>query len=146
MDEATLRREGWEALELSGFSAVAGPFWIRREGTRRQVGFIADAHHTNAHMGNVHGGMLMTFADVGLGLAVVDAIGGYNCVTAQLQVQFVSRAVVGAFVICHPEIVRQTRQLVFMRGLIAADGTTVASAEGIWKVLEREPDWPARVR
>ncbi|MND00386.1 hypothetical protein D3C83_189790 [compost metagenome] len=57
-------------------------------------------------------------------------------VTAQLQAQFVSSAQAGDFIVGRPEIVRCTRQLVFVRGLITVGEKTIASAEGIWKLLE----------
>jgi acyl-coenzyme A thioesterase PaaI-like protein len=122
-----------------GFSGTVGALWLHHEGSQRVVGFFSEERHCNNHLGTVHGGVLMTFADIGLGVAVVDALGGPYCATAQLQIQFVATAPTGAFIICRPEIVRRTSQLFFMRGLITVDDRTVASADGIWKVFEPKP-------
>lgn len=135
-DVDTLQLTGWEPIELAGFSASVGPLSMRGTGAEREVGFIAESRHANTNIGTVHGGVLMTFADIALGLGVVDVIGGRNCVTAQLQLHFVSTAKIGTLVSCRAEIIRHSRHLVFMRGLITSDGATVASADGIWKVLE----------
>jgi acyl-coenzyme A thioesterase PaaI-like protein len=78
----------------------------------------------------------MTFADVALGFSVVKALGGPHCATAQLQLQFIAAGRTGEFITCRPEIIRRTSQLVFVRGLVGAGERIVASADGIWKVLE----------
>jgi len=48
----------------------------------------------------------------------------------------VSGAKVGEFIMCRPEVVRRSAQLVFMRGLIATADRTIASIEGIWKEFQ----------
>ena len=136
MDPTSLKSAGWTPLETGGFSGLIGPFWMRGAGADRVIGFIAESRHGNNHLGTVHGGALMTFADISLGYAVVNALGGANCVPVQLQTQFVSSARMGEFITCRAELVRHSSQLVFMRGLISAGDRTVASADGIWKVLK----------
>jgi acyl-coenzyme A thioesterase PaaI-like protein len=138
MDPATLQANGWTELNTSGFSEPFGPFWMRGTGEECEIGFTVGSRHTNTHMNTVHGGMLMTFADICLGYRVVLALGGRYCATAQLQLQFVSVAEIGEFVSCRPELIRRSSQLVFMRGLICADEKVVASADGIWKVLKQK--------
>ena len=136
MDAKALAAQGWKQIETPGFSEQVGPFWVRPgEGTGWVVGFLATEKLTNNHIHTVHGGALMTFADVALGYTVVQLLGGTNCVTVQLQMQFVSTARFGEFVSCATEVVRQSSSLVFMRGLMKANGRTVASADGMWKVL-----------
>ena len=46
---------------------------------------------------------------------------------------------VGDFITCVPEVVRKTRSLIFLRGLITANEQTIASVDGIWKVVEKRP-------
>jgi acyl-coenzyme A thioesterase PaaI-like protein len=134
MDAAALQAAGWRAIEAPGFTGFIAPLWVRgTAGVDRTVGFIADARHTN-YQQTVHGGALMTYADIALGWAVADALGHSHCVTMQLALQFVSSPRVGDFISCRPELVRRTSQMVFVRGLILAGDKTVASADGIWKV------------
>jgi acyl-coenzyme A thioesterase PaaI-like protein len=141
MDAAALQAAGWVARQAEGFTGFIAPLWIlgASDTSRgRGVGFIADARHTNYH-DTVHGGALMTFADIALGWIAADALGHPSCVTAQLAVQLVAAPKVGEFVSCQAELVRQTSQLIFVRGLITADARTVASADGIWKVVGPKP-------
>ncbi len=142
MDPAHLKSAGWTTIEVGGFSGQIGLLWVHGTVADTTVGFFAEVRHTNNHIGTVHGGALMTFADIALGYAVVQTLGASNCATAQLQTHFVAAANPGDFITCRPEVVRRSSQLVFMRGLIAVGEKTIASVDGIWKVLEARS--PAR--
>jgi uncharacterized protein (TIGR00369 family) len=136
MDASTLEAAGWQSLSPEGHTGLIGPFWLKGKGKDRQVGLIAEARHCNNHIGSVHGGVLMTLSDVGMGLGVVDELGGLNCLTAELQIQFVATAKLGEFLVCKPELVRNAKSMLFMRGLIMVEGRIIASISGIWKALE----------
>ena len=138
-DPADLAAAGWACFEVDGFTGQLGPVWVRNAGAGREIGFVAAPHHRNTHLGTVHGGVLMTFADIALGYGAVETLGDTRGATAQLQIQFVATAHLGDFITCRPELVRQGARLIFMRGLICTGGKTVASADGIWKVLEQKP-------
>ena len=137
-DPAALMAEGWTLFKPNSFSELVGPFWTKGEGPDRIFGFVARADHGNGN-GTVHGGMLMTFADNSLGNAVAASLRGTYCATIQLQLQFTAAARAGDFVICRPEIIRRSMTLFFMRGLLTVQDKTVASAEGVWKVLDHKP-------
>lgn len=133
-----LEKDGWSSGRFDAFSGQLGPVWTRGRGAdgELEVAFYAAEAHTNGHLGTVHGGLLMTFADVSLGMKVGEVIGGPHCTTVSLQVQFVAAGKVGDFLVCRPEVVRKTRNLMFMRGLITVDDHPVATAEGIWKIWD----------
>lgn len=135
--EAELVDQGWEKITAGGFTAQAGPFWRIKQNNKTTLGVLLGEKHCNNHIGTSHGGLIMTFADVGLGAAVADAMGEerFRCVTTSLQTQFVSVARVGEFIYCQAELIRQTSQVLFVRGLIKTGDKTIASAEGIWSVL-----------
>ena len=135
--EAELVDQGWEKITAGGFTAQAGPFWRIKQNNKTTLGVLLEEKHCNNHIGTSHGGLIMTFADVGLGAAVADAMGEerFRCVTTSLQTQFVSVARVGEFIYCQAELIRQTSQVLFVRGLIKTGDKTIASAEGIWSVL-----------
>ncbi|GJD47558.1 hypothetical protein OPKNFCMD_0266 [Methylobacterium crusticola] len=132
---------GWHAFTDPGFIDLVGPVLIRERapGAPPAFGFRAEPKHANL-IGVVQGGMLMTFADRALGVAAMEAAGGANCVTVQFEMQFVSAGRIGAFVTLVPEVVRRTGSLVFMRGDARCDGSVVAAATGVWKILRRRPE------
>lgn len=147
--EAQLKAEGWRLLPTVRYSAALGPVWARlnqASGTV-EVGLEAQEHLGNDSFGIVHGGAIMTFADMALGCAVGYAVrdrlaygeaGAAPFVTAQLNVQFVSAAQTGSFILARPEVVRKTSQLVFVRSLFEVGGKAVASADGIFKLLDAD--------
>ena len=134
MDAATLEAEGWQLYPTSGFMEQTGGFWTRRHEGVTESGFIVTPAHANEN-GICHGGMLMTLGDNALGFAVMEAIGGSSCATVQFQTQFVAAVKIGDFVACRPEIVRTTKTLVFIRGILTVGERIVASVDGIWNVF-----------
>ncbi len=129
--------EGWAIHVDEGFIDHVGPIWERRESGTTDYGFVAEPKHANL-LGVVQGGMLMTFADRALGLEAWNAAGGVPCVTVQFDMQFLSSARIGEFVtLLRPEVVRRTASLVFLRGVLTANGRAVAAASGVWKRLNR---------
>ncbi len=125
---------GWKAMRPDGYPALIGPFWTKREEGGFRYGFPAEARHLNAG-GMVHGGMLMSFADDVLGMTVWEAAGRKPCTTVQLSTQFISPARAGEFVEGRAEVLRSTRSMVFVRGLVTVGERTVIHADGIWKIL-----------
>ena len=92
VDTVHLVDAGWTRLSGRDFNETAGPYWVRRENGVRVVGLLGEQRHGNGHVGTVHGGVLMTFADIALGMGVVDAADTRDCVTLQLQMQFTASA------------------------------------------------------
>ena len=64
MDAEALKAAGWQMVGMDGFSGVTGPFWMITENGRRRLGVRIEEHHCNGHLGTIHGGMVMTFADL----------------------------------------------------------------------------------
>lgn len=114
-----------------GFADLIGTLYSRREDDRLRFGFMPDASHTNA-AGIVHGGRLMTFADQSLGQSVLDFLKVKVALTASLNCDFVSGAVVGQWVECLVSINRVASRLVFTEGKIMQGGKIVLSASGLW--------------
>ncbi len=137
MGEEELLAQGWRRLPGVRYTAAVGPSWTKLEDGAPIVGLQAQEHLANDNLGIVHGGAVMTFADMAMGVGVAHATGMKAMfVTAQLQVHFTAAAQVGDFITCRPEIVRKTSSMVFVRGLIEAGGRTVASVDGIFKLLD----------
>lgn len=136
MDEAAFEAAGWQRLPVAKFSAAIGQTWMKGEAGRRTVALPTHEGIVNDYGRVVHGGALMTFSDIALGVGAADAIAGHSYVTLQLQYQFAGGVPLGSLITCEPELVRKTSQLAFLRGLIKADDEVVGSAEGIFKALK----------
>lgn len=109
---------------------------MRGEPGAREVALLTGEMAANDHLKMIHGGALMTFADIALGIVAVDAVGEPRCATAQLNYHFVRGVTVGALVTCAPQLVRRTRRMVFARGLFEVGGEIVGSADGIFNIFE----------
>ncbi len=121
-------------MDPEGYPALIGPFFARREGEGWRYGFLAEPRHRNMG-GVVHGGMLMSFADDVLGITVWAAAGRKPCTTVQLNTHFIAPARVGDFVEGRAEVLRATRSVVFVRGVLTVGERTIAHADGVWKIL-----------
>jgi uncharacterized protein (TIGR00369 family) len=137
-DVESLEAEGWVKLPIGPFSRAIGQSWARERNGKVEVGVLFDEFTANENIGVVHGGAMMTFADIAMGYVSATAIGKDHCVTAQMQYQFAGVARVGDFAICEAEVVRKTSQLVFSRGLIKVEGRNVGAVDAVFKVLHHE--------
>ena len=116
------------------FEIEIGPVFERNAGDNRRFAIVVDKRHVNMR-GVLHGGMLMTFADLALGQAVWDATGRASVVTLSLQGQFLKSAYAGDVVEVLPQIVRKTRALIFARGDFMVGSDVIFVATSTWKVL-----------
>lgn len=114
------------------FTEPLGPLFIREDGSG--FAFRATERHCNAR-GGVHGGMLMTFADQVLGLAVQRAVGSLDVATVSLNCDLVAGAVPGDLIEGEAEISRISRSIVFVRGTLGCGGRILMNASGLWKRL-----------
>ena len=133
-----LKAEGWRELRASGFTRAVGQVLFRTDRGAMEAGFIASDQIGNDNAGGdvVHGGALMTFADIVLGFASAKASGKPYCVTVQMNYQFVGAARFGDFVNCRAEVVRVTNSLVFARGLVRAGEQDIGSVDALFKPIK----------
>jgi len=116
------------------FADVNGPLWRRIEDGKLTVGFRVERRHCNP-AGGCHGGMLMTFADMllGLGSNFAERLNRF-LPTVNLTGDFLAPAPLGAWVQGRAEVLRVTRNLVFSQTLITADDVPVLRASGVMKL------------
>jgi uncharacterized protein (TIGR00369 family) len=129
--------EGFRARDFGdGFIGVNGPLYARRIDGGLQLGFRVEKRHCNP-MGICHGGMMATFCDMLLPISahvLSEPIGNRFLPTINLQVDFLAASPLDAWVQGEAQLLRSTRSLVFMQGLVQADGVNVARVSGIFKI------------
>ncbi len=116
------------------FSGHAGPFYFREEGAPPGVGFFSEPHHANLG-GVVHGGALMTLADMSLFDIFFRAKGRIPAVTMTMNAEFLSPAPLDDFIIATGEVMKAGRTMVFVRGVVTAKEKPVLSFSGSLKRL-----------
>ncbi|SEJ83286.1 Thioesterase superfamily protein [Marinovum algicola] len=108
-----------------------GPYYIRRADGATTLGFRVQKRHLNA-VGTCHGGLLAVFADMlGYGINVGDHSGAAPTVT--LSIDFLAPAREGDWVEASPELVRETRSLIFFQAVMRVGNGPVARCNGLYK-------------
>lgn len=98
-----------------------GPFFRKTSGDRVVTVLRITADHCNS-MGVVHGGVLMTFADYTLSeVALHGGEPGEHCLTISFDAQFIAGGRQGELLHGEADVIRRTRTLTFVRGLIHAE-------------------------
>ena len=88
-------------------------------------------------MGICHGGMLATFADMLLPIGAVTLVPELHnrfLPTVSLQLDFMSPARLGDWVEGEMQVLRTTRTMVFMQGLVRSGGVVALRCSGVFKI------------
>ena len=131
---------GWQTYDLHDtFDVVVGPFYSRigPDGQMR-CAFRAEQKHMNAG-GRMHGGCLMTFADIALFQTAYQEMEGKNGVTVQLDSTLVDGVYEGELVEATGEVVRAGGSLIFVRGQITVQARTVMTFSGVIRKFGPRP-------
>src|SRR5690349_25143146 len=111
---------GAENISRGGFNLYAGPFWrLPGEGATHLYGLLVEPKHMNGS-GSLHGGVLMTFADIAMSQVARAVTGAPGCNTVSLTCDFVGPGKLADVIEARVRVIRQTRTLVFLSADIAA--------------------------
>ena len=128
----------WGDFPRSSFAAATGRLLFRPAGPKRgEVRMFPTEAHMNMG-GSIHGGAVMSFIDMAMfagGRCAGMAEGHY--VTLDLTTHFIARGQVGIPLDAKVELVRQTRSLVFLQGIVLQDDDPCYSFTGTLKKVTR---------
>lgn len=116
------------------FESTIGPFFFRATDGRAQCAFEAKPHHLNGG-GAVHGGALMSFADFALFAIAHNALREVKAVTLTCNSEFIGAGGLDAWIEAEGEVLRDTRSLVFVRGLITQASRPLLAFSGTLKKI-----------
>ena len=121
---------GWAASANDPFNETAGPFYVRAQDDGSVLcAMRVETRHLNGG-GMMHGGAFMTFADFCM-FAFASGLGDDDSVTLSFNCEFLKGVPVGATIYGTGEVVRRTRRMVFVRGLMRVDDKPVFSFSGV---------------
>jgi uncharacterized protein (TIGR00369 family) len=117
------------------FETLVGPLVFRADadGVARAA-FLPEHRHLNGG-GALHGGALMSFADFALFGLAHEALKGAHAVTVTFNAEFVGAGVAGKVVEAQGRVVKQTRSLVFVQGVLVQAGEPLLAFSGTLKKL-----------
>jgi acyl-coenzyme A thioesterase 13 len=135
----TAAAEGFTALfRSSPFLDRAGPFYSKDKGAALSIGLRVLEHHLNAR-GLVHGGVLLTMADIALGYAMATSENPpISAVTSQLSADFAGSARLGDWVQSRVDIQKIGRTLAFANVYLLVGDVRIVRASGVFAVTSKD--------
>ena len=94
-------------------------------------------NHLNA-AGITHGGFIAALVDAGAGTAAHRSADGSPCVTISLELKFISPIQLDQELIGKTKIQKKTKSMVFLTCELVAENKIVATASGVWKMLNKK--------
>lgn len=144
-DDARLRTSdpdeappGWRVLEgISPFSRITGPVYVRVDEPHLYGLRVLD-HHENG-WGVLHGGAVMSFADVSFGDTIRTIYpAGVSNRTVSMTVNFFDSVPLGEWVDARITVDRAGRSTAFLQAALACDDDLIARVNGVFSI--RLPD------
>lgn len=131
---------GWSTWSAGAdpYETAIGPFCFKIEGERALSAFQPRRDHLNGG-GTIHGGALMSFADFALFAIAHNALRGTKAVTLTCNSEFLSAGDLSGVVTAQGEVLRETRSLIFVRGLITQAGRPLLAFSGTLKKINPTP-------
>tara|TARA_Y200000002_G_scaffold376617_1_gene380793 strand:- start:701 stop:1102 length:402 start_codon:yes stop_codon:yes gene_type:complete len=96
---------------------------------------IKDIHLNKREI--THGGFICSLIDAGAGTAVYRTTGQKSCVTVSLDVKFIAPTRINDEIIGKVQILKKTKNMVFVNCILKKKDQLVASASGVWKVIKK---------
>ena len=94
-------------------------------------------NHLNS-AGITHGGFIAAFVDAGAGTAAHRSTNQNTCVTISLELKFISTVKLGQKLVGKTKIQKKTKSMIFLTCKLTVENKIVATASGIWKILNKE--------
>ena len=119
---------------LNPFGDLIGLRFTACEGGRSQCVLKVDQKLLNPH-GVVHGGVLYSMADTGMGAAVYSVMDkGELCATVELKIAYF-RAVKDGTLVCDTLIISRGKRIAALESGITTGGQLVAKASGTYSIF-----------
>jgi uncharacterized protein (TIGR00369 family) len=127
--------EGYVPLSRSSpLLELIGPVYCRGSGLQLELGLRADRRHANGR-GTVHGGILATLADIGMGYAMAFASDPpLPLVTASMHLDYLGAVQVGEWIDVRLEHSKRGRQMAFATVTLQVGERVVVRANAVFAV------------
>lgn len=112
-----------------------GPFYWRKREDRLRFAFQAEPKHCNSG-GVIHGGLLMTFADLMMCGTATEGTSDRGVFTVSFNAEFMASGLDGELIKARAEVVRRTGQMVFVRGEIYTDDRVILTCSSVLKRIK----------
>tara|TARA_B100001741_G_scaffold74197_1_gene59962 strand:- start:25 stop:423 length:399 start_codon:yes stop_codon:yes gene_type:complete len=97
---------------------------------------IIKENHLNG-IGITHGGYISSIIDSGAGTSAYRSANNSPCVTISLDIKFISATKLNDEIIGFVKVLKKTKSMVFLICHLKSNEKIIASASGIWKILNK---------
>ena len=94
---------------------------------------VQDIHLNSSK--TAHGGFISTIADTGMGTTAHQVANNKRCVTINLNINYISPALLNDNLIGKIKVLKKTNTLVFINCEISNEKNIIAEVSGTWKIL-----------
>jgi len=132
-----LLQEGYRTWgNVDAFEDLIGPFYFKKfDDGHYHSAFVSEKRHLNGS-GNLHGGLLMSFADFAMFVIAKDHFDG-DAVTVGFNSEFIAAGASDALIEASGEVTKATGSMLFVRGKIFSAQDTIMTFSGILKKIRR---------
>ncbi len=129
--------KGWSTWSAGGdpYETAIGPFCFKTDDGKVRCAFQPRPEHLNGG-GTIHGGALMSFADFALFCIAHNALRETKAVTLTCNSEFLRAGDLSGYVEAEGEVLRETRTLIFVRGLVTQLSHPLLAFSGTLKKIE----------
>jgi uncharacterized protein (TIGR00369 family) len=123
-------------LDAGPFADANGPLFVRH--ADQALGFDVRREHCNP-VNSCHGGWLSAFLDMQMPLIAIRDHDIRNCflLTVSLSLDYLAPAPIGAWVEGSATVLRCTKSLVFIQGLVSSSQVLLMRGSGVYKTAAR---------
>jgi uncharacterized protein (TIGR00369 family) len=128
--------KGWSTWSEGAdpYETSIGPFVYRVDEDGPRCAFEPKRAHRNGG-GAIHGGALMSFADFALFVIAQEALADCRAVTLSFNAEFIGPGGLDGMVEARGEVLRSTRSIVFVRGLVTQASHPLLAFSGTLKKI-----------
>ena len=109
-----------------------------RELSKNQFEFKTKIKKTHLNTAGItHGGYISSIIDAGAGTGAHRVANNSLCVTISLDIKFIGATKLGDEIIGFVKILKRTKSMIFLICHLKSNEKIIASASGIWKILNK---------
>jgi uncharacterized protein (TIGR00369 family) len=129
----------WRRDPDGRFASLLGDFLFRQTDSGDVLCRMeTDRRHSNG-LGYIHGGFIMSFIDMAMFAFIFRQLENSAAVTLSCATDFLSAGIVGEPIEASGEVLKETGKMLFVRGLVTQNGTSIASFTGTMRKVPRKP-------
>ncbi len=125
-----------QVVVANPFGELLGLRLVAVQDGRSQYTLPVEDKHLNPHQ-VLHGGVMFTLADTGMGAALYDLLAAdESCTTVEIKINYIRPVTTGTLT-CESQVIHRGRQIALIESNIENNGRLAAKAMGTFYILHQ---------